>query len=61
MEVEEKESASKAFGLERLYKDHADYSWVNQLDKDPDTEKYGVLSWLHLLTLQLPTNPAGKL
>lgn len=38
MQVEEQ---GRPFGLESLYKEHADYSWVEQLDKDPETEKYG--------------------
>lgn len=36
------EPKSGSFGLEELYKAHADYSWCEQLQPDPETEKYGV-------------------
>lgn len=37
----EMKDAPETFGLEKLYQDRAEYSWLDQLQEDPDTTKYG--------------------
>lgn len=61
--MEEKEAVGhpdKVFGLDRLYGKYADYSYLNQLQEDPESEKYGCSAFLTLLLMPTAPNKTSR-
>lgn len=54
------EPHSGSFGLEELYKAHTDYSWCEQLQPDPETEKYGMCCEASVVTRTLAPNKSAR-